>query len=211
MSESKIDPIIGDKINERIVWIDCEMTGLDLEKDALIEIAVIVTDADLNPLGEGVDIIIKPPTGFTMSEFVTNMHTESGLIKELESGTSLEAAQTEVMAYITTWVPEARKAPLAGNSVGMDRLFIARDLPLLEAHLHYRIIDVSSIKEIARRWFPRSYFASPKKSGNHRALGDIQDSLNELRYYREAIFAPRPGLESDRAKSIAEKYEKPTS
>ena len=106
MSESKIDPIIGDKINERIVWIDCEMTGLDLEKDALIEIAVIVTDADLNPLGEGVDIIIKPPTGFTMSEFVTNMHTESGLIKELESGTSLEAAQTEVMAYITTWVPE---------------------------------------------------------------------------------------------------------
>ena len=211
MSESKIDPIIGDKINERIVWIDCEMTGLDLEKDALIEIAVIVTDADLNPLGEGVDIIIKPRTGFTMSEFVTNMHTESGLIKELESGTSLEAAQTEVMAYITTWVPEARKAPLAGNSVGMDRLFIARDLPLLDAHLHYRIIDVSSIKEIARRWFPRSYFASPKKSGNHRALGDIQDSLNELRYYREAIFAPRPGLESDRAKSIAEKYEKPTS
>ena len=211
MSESKIDPIIGDKINERIVWIDCEMTGLDLEKDALIEIAVIVTDADLNPLGEGVDIIIKPPTGFTMSEFVTNMHTESGLIKELESGTSLEAAQTEVMAYITTWVPEARKAPLAGNSVGMDRLCIARDLPLLDAHLHYRIIDVSSIKEIARRWFPRSYFASPKKSGNHRALGDIQDSLNELRYYREAIFAPRPGLESDRAKSIAEKYEKPTS
>ena len=211
MSESKIDPIIGDKINERIVWIDCEMTGLDLEKDALIEIAVIVTDADLNPLGEGVDIIIKPPTGFTMSEFVTNMHTESGLIKELESGTSLEAAQTEVMAYITTWVPEARKAPLAGNSVGMDRLFIARDLPLLDAHLHYRIIDVSSIKEIARRWFPRSYFASPKKSGNHRALGDIQDSLNELRYYREAIFAPRPGLESDRAKSIAEKYEKLTS
>ena len=211
MSESKIDPIIGDKINERIVWIDCEMTGLDLEKDALIEIAVIVTDADLNPLGEGVDIIIKPPTGFTMSEFVTNMHTESGLIKELESGTSLEAAQTEVMEYITTWVPEARKAPLAGNSVGMDRLFIARDLPLLDAHLHYRIIDVSSIKEIARRWFPRSYFASPKKSGNHRALGDIQDSLNELRYYREAIFAPRPGLESDRAKSIAEKYEKPTS
>ena len=211
MSESKIDPIIGDKINERIVWIDCEMTGLDLEKDALIEIAVIVTDADLNPLGEGVDIIIKPPTGFTMSEFVTNMHTESGLIKELESGTSLEAAQTEVMAYITTWIPEARKAPLAGNSVGMDRLFIARDLPLLDAHLHYRIIDVSSIKEIARRWFPRTYFASPKKSGNHRALGDIQDSLNELRYYREAIFAPRPGLESDRAKSIAEKYEKPTS
>ena len=113
MSESKIDPIIGDKINERIVWIDCEMTGLDLEKDALIEIAVIVTDADLNPLGEGVDIIIKPPTGFTMNDFVTNMHTESGLIKELENGTTLETAQTEVMAYITTWVPEARKAPVS--------------------------------------------------------------------------------------------------
>ena len=115
------------------------------------------------------------------------------------------------MAYITQWIPESRKAPLAGNSVGMDRLFIARDLPLLDAHLHYRIIDVSSIKEIARRWFPRTYFASPQKSGNHRALGDIQDSLNELRYYREAIFTPTPGPESERAKSIAAKYEKPTA
>ena len=136
MSESKIDPINGDKINDRIVWIDCEMTGLDLEKDALIEIAVIVTDADLNPLGDGVDIIIKPPEGFTMNDFVTNMHTESGLLKELESGTTLESAQTEVMAYITQWIPESRKAPLAGNSVGMDRLFIARDLPLLLSLIH---------------------------------------------------------------------------
>lgn len=146
-----------------------------------------------------------------MNDFVTNMHTESGLLKELESGTTLESAQTEVMAYITQWIPESRKAPLAGNSVGMDRLFIARDLPLLDAHLHYRIIDVSSIKEIARRWFPRTYFASPQKSGNHRALGDIQDSLNELRYYREAIFTPTPGPESERAKSIAAKYEKPSA
>jgi len=198
----------GERSQDRIVWIDCEMTGLDLAEDALIEVAVLVTDSELNLLGEGVDIVIKPPAQALeqMQDVVREMHTASGLLQALDGGTSLDIAQAMVMAYVRTWVPEPRKAPLAGNSVSTDRSFLARDMPELEAHLHYRIIDVSSIKELARRWYPRVYFASPEKNGGHRALADIRDSINELKYYREALFVPPPGPDSERAREVAAKY-----
>ena len=194
----------ADRSSDRIVWIDCEMTGLDLGADALVEVAALVTDSQLNVLGEGVDLVIRPPQEAIdqMNEVVRTMHTTSGLIEELAAGTTLEDAQEQVMAYIREYVPSPRKAPLAGNSVGTDRGFIARDLPVLDEHLHYRIIDVSSIKELARRWFPRAYFNSPKKAGGHRALADIRESIAELRYYREAVFVPEPGPDSATAKAI---------
>ncbi|PJJ54196.1 oligoribonuclease [Mumia flava] len=193
---------------DRLVWIDCEMTGLDLENDALIEVAAVVTDFELQPLGEGVDVIIKPPAGAVeqMGDVVTQMHTSSGLLAELDGGTSMDEAQQLVLDYIREHVPEAGKAPLAGNTVGTDRAFLARDMPELEAHLHYRIVDVSSIKELSRRWYPRAYFNSPEKNGNHRALADILESIEELRYYREAVFVPQPGPDSDTAKALGEKY-----
>ena len=178
---------------DRLVWIDCEMTGLDLAKDQLVEIAVIVTDADLTELDEGVNIIIRPEDLSVlegMDEVVVNMHTDSGLLELIPSGVSLAEAQEQVMAYVRQHVPEARKAPLAGSSVYVDRGFLARDMPELDAHLHYRLVDVSSVKEIARRWYPRAYFNSPEKKGNHRALGDIRESIAELRYYRDAVFVP---------------------
>lgn len=185
-----------------MVWIDCEMTGLSLTDDALIEVAVLVTDDQLNVLGDGVDVVIRPPEGALeqMGDFVRNMHVESGLLEELPSGTSMEEAQQQVLDYIRTWVPEPGKAPLAGNSVGTDRTFLVRDMPEVVEHLHYRIIDVSTIKELSRRWFPRAYFQSPDKTGNHRALGDIKDSIDELRYYREAVFVDDPGPSSDQAR-----------
>lgn len=188
-----------------MVWIDCEMTGLSLTDDALIEVAVLVTDDQLNVLGDGVDVVIRPPEGALeqMGDFVRNMHVESGLLEELPSGTSMEEAQQQVLDYIRTWVPEPGKAPLAGNSVGTDRTFLVRDMPEVVEHLHYRIIDVSTIKELSRRWFPRAYFQSPDKTGNHRALGDIKDSIDELRYYREAVFVDDPGPSSDQAKEAA--------
>jgi oligoribonuclease len=191
--------------NDRLVWIDCEMTGLDLSADALVEVAVLVTDADLQVLGEGVDLVIRPPeTALTqMSEVVRSMHTSSGLLEALAKGISLDEAREQILSYVTTYVPEAGKAPLAGNTVHMDRLFLARDLPEVEAHLHYRNVDVSSIKELARRWFPRVYFAAPVKTGNHRALGDIQDSIEELRYYRRTIFVPPPGPDTETARTVA--------
>ena len=175
-----------------LIWVDCEMTGLDLNKDVLVEIAVLVTDSELNILGEGVDLVIRATEEQLkgMNEFVTNMHTESGLITEIPNGVELEKAEAEIIAYLEKYAPGAGKSPLAGNSVGTDRSFIARDMPLLNAYLHYRTIDVSSIKELARRWYPRIYFAAPKKTGNHRALGDIRDSIEELEYYRKAIFIP---------------------
>jgi oligoribonuclease len=168
------------------------MTGLNLKSDALIEIAVLVTDSQLNILGEGVDLVIKTDQAKLdgMNDYVKNMHTESGLIKEVEAGVSMEHAEEQIMAYLNRYAPEAGKSPLAGNSVGVDRLFINRDLPKVAAHLHYRTVDVSSIKELARRWYPKVYFAAPKKDGNHRALGDIQDSIEELEYYRANIFIP---------------------
>ncbi|GAA3364550.1 oligoribonuclease [Streptomyces antimycoticus] len=191
-----------------MVWIDCEMTGLSLANDALIEVAALVTDSELNIQGEGVDIVVRPPAEalVTMPEVVREMHTTSGLLAELEGGTTLEDAQDQVLAYIREHVPEAGKAPLCGNSVGTDRGFLLRDMPTLESYLHYRIVDVSSIKELARRWYPRAYFNSPKKNGNHRALADIHESIAELRYYREAIFVPAPGPDSDTAKTIAAKH-----
>jgi oligoribonuclease len=195
-------------VNDRLVWIDCEMTGLDYVSDALIEIACVVTDFDLTPLGDGVDLVIKPPAEALaqMDDFVRSMHTTSGLLEELPGGTTMEAAQEQVLAYVREWVPEPRKAPLGGNTVGTDRNFLARDMAELEAHLHYRIIDVSSIKELSRRWYPRAYFGSPKKSGGHRALADIRESIAELRYYREAVFVPPPGPDSDTAKGIAARH-----
>ena len=195
-------------VNDRIVWIDCEMTGLSLEADALIEVAALVTDFELNQLGDGVDVVIAPPAEALeqMDDFVRTMHTTSGLLDELARGTTMEDAEAQVLAYVRKWVPEPRKAPLGGNTVGTDRNFLARDMAELESHLHYRIIDVSSIKELSRRWYPRAYFGSPKKSGGHRALADIRESIAELRYYREAVFVPPPGPDSDTARGIAAKH-----
>ena len=195
----------AERSQDRIVWIDCEMTGLDLGADALIEVAALVTDSELTVLGDGVDVVIKPPdaTLVQMRDVVRQMHTSSGLLAELDGGMTLDEAQQAVMDYLRTWVPEARKAPLAGNSVGTDRGFLARDMPALESHLHYRIIDVSSVKELARRWYPRIYFASPEKNGNHRALADIQESIRELKYYRAAMFVPQPGPDSETARAVA--------
>jgi oligoribonuclease len=200
-------------MSERLVWIDCEMTGLDLVKDALIEVAVLVTDSELNVLGEGIDVVVAPPADLLpglltdMVEVVRQMHTTSGLLAELADGIPLAEAEQRILAYVKQHVPEAGKAQLAGNSVGTDRGFLARDMPELEQHLHYRIVDVSSIKELARRWYPRVYFNAPKKTGNHRALGDIRDSIAELRYYREAIFVPQPGPDSDTARALAARVE----
>jgi oligoribonuclease len=196
-------------VNDRIVWIDCEMTGLSLEHDALIEVAALVTDFELNQLGDGVDLVIAPPAEALeqMDQFVRTMHTTSGLLEELAAGTTMADAQEQVLSYVREWVPEPRKAPLGGNTVATDRGFLARDMPELEEWLHYRIIDVSSIKELSRRWYPRIYFNAPKKHGGHRALADIRESIAELRYYREAAFVPPPGPDSDTAKKIAAKYE----
>ena len=175
-----------------LIWVDCEMTGLSIENDALVEIAVLVTDSQLNVLGEGVDLVIKVSQEKIdgMNDFVREMHTASGLITEIPNGVSLEEASAQILEYLNKYAPGSGKSPLAGNSVYVDRLFIARDLPEIHAYLHYRTVDVSSIKELARRWHPRAYFAAPKKTGNHRALGDIRDSIDELDYYRSQIFVP---------------------
>ena len=195
-------------MSDRLVWIDCEMTGLDLGADALIEVAALVTDFELNVLGEGVDVIIKPSQESLdqMVEFVRSMHEKSGLLEELDSGTTLEDAEQQVLAYIHEHCAEGSRPPLAGNTVATDLAFLARDMQDLEAFLHYRIVDVSSIKELSRRWFPRAYFAAPTKRGNHRALADIQESIEELRYYREAVFVPQPGPDSAQAKEIAARH-----
>jgi len=192
-------------MNDRLVWIDCEMTGLDLEHDALIEVAALVTDSDLNVLGDGVDVVIKPPAEALaqMKDFVRDMHTHSGLLQELEGGMELAEAQRIVLDYVREHASEANKAPLAGNTVGTDRGFLARDMPELEGHLHYRVVDVSSIKELVRRWYPRVYFQAPAKTGNHRALGDIRDSIEELKYYRATVFVPMPGPTSEDARDAA--------
>ncbi|WP_274381604.1 oligoribonuclease [Segeticoccus rhizosphaerae] len=196
-------------LTDRIVWIDCEMTGLDLGADALIEVAALVTDYELVQLGDGVDLIIKPPAEALeqMGDFVREMHTNSGLLAELEQGISMADAEAQVLDYVREWVTEPGKAVLGGNTVGTDRGFLARDMPELESYLHYRIIDVSSIKELARRWYPRAYFAAPRKAGGHRALADIRESIAELRYYREAVFVPPPGPDSDTAKVIRDRHE----
>ena len=188
-----------------MVWIDCEMTGLDLESDELVEIAVVITDYDLNILDPGISIVIKPDDSAleNMGEFVRNMHTTSGLIEEIPNGVSVAEAEYEVIEYILKFVPAEQKAPLAGNTIGTDRGFIARYMPRLDNHLHYRNVDVSSIKELSRRWYPRAYFNSPAKDGGHRALADILESIRELAYYRKAVFVADPGPTSDQAKAIA--------
>jgi oligoribonuclease len=195
-------------VSDRLVWIDCEMTGLDLGADALIEVAALVTDFELNVLGEGVDVIIKPTDEALgqMVEFVRSMHEKSGLLDELASGTTLADAEQQVLAYIKEHCPDGSRPPLAGNTVATDRSFLARDMTELESFLHYRIVDVSSIKELSRRWYPRAYFAAPTKRGNHRALADIQESIEELRYYREAVFVPQPGPDSAHAREIAARH-----
>jgi oligoribonuclease len=200
-------------VNDRLVWIDCEMTGLDIERDAVIEIACLVTDAELNLLDEGVDLVIKPPAEALagMPEVVREMHTASGLLAELPSGIPVAEAGERVLSYVRGHVAEPKKTPLCGNSIATDRWFITRDMPELDAYLHYRMVDVSSIKELARRWFPRAYFASPVKHGGHRALADIKESVQELRYYRDAVFVPPPGPDSATAREIAARYTQPVA
>ena len=194
---------------DNLVWIDCEMTGLDLGTDALIELAVLVTDPELNVLGDGVDIVIKPPADALaqMSVFVTEMHRNSGLLELLPDGVTLAEAEAQALAYIRAHVPDVRKAPLAGNTIGTDRTFLARDMPEIESHVHYRNVDVSSLKELAKRWYPRIYFTAPTKSGNHRALADIRESIEELRYYREAMLVPQPGPARDALVEIAARHQ----
>ncbi|PRY36378.1 oligoribonuclease [Umezawaea tangerina] len=191
---------------DRLVWIDCEMTGLELGKDALIEIAALVTDADLNVLGDGVDVVIHADEQALagMPEVVVEMHAKSGLTEEVRrSAVTIEEAEALVLAYIKEWVPDPRTAPLAGNSIATDRGFIARDMPALDDHLHYRMIDVSSIKELCRRWYPRIYYAQPEKGLAHRALADIRESIRELAYYRRTAFVAPPGPNSEQAQAVA--------
>jgi oligoribonuclease len=195
-------------VNDRLVWIDCEMTGLDLVADALIEVAVLVTDFELNVLGDGLDVVVKPPDEAIaqMDPFVKDMHTSSGLLDELPGGMELAEAEQQVLGYVKQFCPDGSRPPLAGNTVATDRSFLARDMAELESFLHYRIVDVSSIKELARRWYPRAYYSAPPKNGNHRALADIQESIEELRYYRAAVFVPPPGPDSGTAKALAAQH-----
>jgi oligoribonuclease len=182
------------------------MTGLDLGKDALIEIAALVTDANLNILGEGVDVVIHADDTALdgMPEVVRTMHAKSGLTEEVRrSPVSLAEAEKQVIDYIRTHVPEPRTVPLAGNSIATDRGFIARDMPALDAYLHYRMVDVSSIKELCRRWYPRIYYAQPGKGLAHRALADIKESILELEYYRRTAFVPAPGPTTPAARAVA--------
>ncbi len=192
--------------NDRIVWIDCEMTGLDTSSDALVEIAALVTDSELNVLGEGVDIVIHASAAQldAMIPVVRDMHGSSGLTEEIRtSAVTVAEAEAKVLAYVRRWVPVAGTAPLAGNSIATDRGFLSRDMPGLDAYLHYRMIDVSSIKELCRRWYPRIYFGQPEKGMSHRALADIKESIRELRYYRATAFVPQPGPTSDEVRTAA--------
>ncbi|WP_102192045.1 oligoribonuclease [Microbacterium aurantiacum] len=191
--------------NDRLVWIDCEMTGLDLQVDELVEIAVVITDFELEPVDPGFQIVIRPSEAAldNMNDFVTKMHESSGLIEEIPLGVSLADAEAQTLAYIKRFVPLERKAPLAGNTIGTDRMFLAKYMPQIDNWLHYRNVDVSSIKELSRRWYPRVFFQAPAKDGGHRALADILESIRELRYYREAVFVAEPGPSSDQAREIA--------
>ncbi|MQA25069.1 MAG: oligoribonuclease [Micromonosporaceae bacterium] len=195
-------------MNDLLVWIDCEMTGLDLHRDALIEVAVLITDPDLNILGDGVDVVIHTDdeTLASMNDVVRTMHAKSGLTEAVRaSPVSVPEAEQLVLEYVRRHVPDPRTAPLCGNSIATDRGFIARDMPTLDEHLHYRMIDVSSVKELCRRWFPRTYYGLPPKGLAHRALADIKESIRELEYYRRTVFVPPPGLDVDSAKAVAAK------
>jgi oligoribonuclease len=193
-------------VNDRLVWIDCEMTGLDIGSDALIEIAALVTDSELRVLGDGVDVVIHADEDKLagMQDVVREMHARSGLTDAVrESAVTLAEAEQQVLEYIRRYIPDPGSAPLAGNSIATDRMFLARDMPELDAHLHYRMVDVSSIKELCRRWYPRVYYAKPEKGLAHRALADIEESLRELRYYRGTAFVPQPGPSTDQARTVA--------
>jgi oligoribonuclease len=191
--------------SQRLVWIDLEMTGLSLELDEIVEIAAIVTESDLTEIDSGISLVVRPSQSAldNMDDYVTNMHTESGLITEIPDGISLDDAQSQVLDYIKSHIPENNKGHLAGSSVYVDRGFLAKYMPEIDQHLHYRLIDVSSIKELTRRWYPKVYFNSPEKTGNHRALADIRESIAELRYYRDAMMVELPGPDGATAKSIA--------
>jgi oligoribonuclease len=188
-----------------LVWIDCEMTGLDVTIDELVEVAVVITDYDLKPVDPGITVVIKPDQSAldNMAEFVTNMHKASGLLEEIPHGIALADAEYAINEYILRFVPNAQSAPLAGNSIGTDRTFLAKYMPRIDKHLHYRSVDVSSIKELARRWFPRVYFNAPVKGGGHRALADILESIRELDYYRKAVFVAEPGPTTDEVQTIS--------
>jgi oligoribonuclease len=193
-------------IPEYLVWIDCEMTGLNPETECLVEIAAVITDFDLNVLDEGIDLVIKPREGTVeaMGDYVRKMHTDSGLINEFDSGIELADAEAQVLEYVKKYIPNAKTAPLAGNTIGTDRMFISRYMPALDDHLHYRNIDVSTIKELSKRWYPRSYFQAPKKDGGHRALADILESIEELKYYRKSVFVEGPGPSIEEAQALAQ-------
>ncbi len=193
-------------VNDLLVWVDCEMTGLDLGTDALIEVAALVTDPELNVLGDGVDVVIHAEESLLggMVEIVREMHDKSGLTDAVRASTvTIAEAEDMVMSYVTSFVKDPRTAPLCGNSIATDRGFLARDMPRLDAHLHYRMIDVSSIKELCRRWYPRTYFGQPGKGLAHRALADIKESIRELDYYRRTVFVPPPGPDVDAARVAA--------
>lgn len=191
--------------DDRLVWIDCEMTGLDLAIDELVEVAVVITDYNLEPIAPGFNIVIKPDQSAwdNMNDFVRNMHTESGLINEVPNGVTVAEAEYEVLEYILKYIPGKQSAPLAGNTIGTDRGFLAKYMPRVDGHLHYRSIDVSSIKELARHWFPRVYFNSPAKNGGHRAMADILESIRELEYYRKAAFVADPGPTSEEVQAVS--------
>jgi oligoribonuclease len=197
--------MVGASENDRLVWIDCEMTGLDLAVDELVEIAIVVTDFELRVLDPGFQIVIKPDVSAleSMSEFVTQMHRSSGLLDEIPTGVSLADAEFQALEYIQRFVPVSGKAPLAGNTIGTDRMFLAKYMPRVDRWLHYRNVDVSSVKELSRRWYPRAYIHAPVKNGDHRALADILESIRELAYYRQAVFVPAPGPTSDGARAMA--------
>ena len=197
---------MADKGLDRLVWVDCEMTGLDLGRDALIEIAALVTDSELRILDEGIDLVITAPGELldTMQPVVQDMHAHSGLTDAVRvSTTTVAQAEQLVLEHLRTHVPDARTVPLCGNSIATDRAFLARDMPELDGFLHYRMVDVSSIKELCRRWYPRVYFSQPQKGLAHRALADIKESIRELRYYRETVFVPLPGPSSEQAQKAA--------
>ena len=193
-------------IPEYLVWIDCEMTGLNPDTECLVEIAAVITDTELNVMDEGIDLVIKPRAGTVeaMGDYVRKMHTDSGLINEFEDGLELEDAEAQVLEYIKKYIPTAKTTPLAGNTISTDRLFITKYMPKLDDHLHYRNIDVSTIKELAKRWYPRAYFQAPKKDGGHRALADILESIEELKYYRQSVFVESPGPSSEEAQALAQ-------
>ncbi|HWC36808.1 MAG TPA: oligoribonuclease [Mycobacteriales bacterium] len=194
----------GSRAGDALVWIDCEMTGLDPTTHVLVEIAVVITDAELNVLDDGIDIVIgaRPEQLVAMDPIVHEMHAASGLLDEIRhSVMTVEHAEEQVLEYVRRFVPERRKAPLCGNTIATDRSFIARYMPDLDDHLHYRMIDVSSIKELARRWYPRAYYNAPEKNGGHRALADIRESINELRYYRATVMVPAPGPDTEQARA----------